>query len=164
MKCPTCGNDNSADAQFCVGCGTAIGEPSGDGSTIGGRRKSSTSSGFGAHPLFDKEYLGYLFLSIKGRINRQRYFQGFLLLLAVAFVASIPLEFLMPVSGFVLGIIFLPATTMLGINRAHDLSHSGWILILCFVPLVQLFALGYLFLARGTPGPNRYDIRAITRS
>ena len=24
MKCPTCGNDNPADAQFCGGCGTSL--------------------------------------------------------------------------------------------------------------------------------------------
>ena len=24
MKCPTCGNDNTSDAQFCIGCGTSL--------------------------------------------------------------------------------------------------------------------------------------------
>ena len=25
MKCPTCGNDNTSDAQFCIGCGRSLG-------------------------------------------------------------------------------------------------------------------------------------------
>ena len=156
MKCPACGNDNLADAQFCGGCGTAIGEPSGDDSTIVGRRKSSTNSGFGAQSFFDTAHLQYLFFSTEGRINRQRYFFGFLLLWAVGFVAALLLELFVPGLSLLLLFIFLPMTVILGIKRMHDTNHSGGFLLFCFVPIVHLFAYGYLFLAPGTTGSNRF--------
>ena len=31
MKCPTCGNDNTSDAQFCIGCGTSLGASTANG-------------------------------------------------------------------------------------------------------------------------------------
>ena len=158
MKCTACGKDNPDNAQFCGICGTAIGEPSGDDSTIVGRRKNSTSSGFGAQSFFDTAHLQYLFFSTEGRINRQRYFFGYLLLCAVGLVAAMLVELLVPGLSLLLTLfIFLPITVILGIKRAHDTNHSGWFLILCFVPLVHLVAYGYLFLAPGTSGLNRYS-------
>ena len=31
MKCPTCGNDNTSDAQFCTGCGSSLGASTANG-------------------------------------------------------------------------------------------------------------------------------------
>ncbi|MCL0099347.1 DUF805 domain-containing protein [Dehalococcoidia bacterium] len=156
MKCTACGKDNPDNAQFCGICGTAIGEPSGDDSTIVGRRKDSTSSGFGAQSFFDTTHLKYLIFSTEGRINRQRYFFGFLLLWAVGFVAALLLERFAPGLSPLLLVIFLAMTVILGIKRMHDRNHSGWFLLFCFVPIVHLLAYGYLFLAPGTTGSNRF--------
>jgi uncharacterized membrane protein YhaH (DUF805 family) len=41
-----------------------------------------------------------------------------------------------------------------GIRRWHDLGKSGWYVLLGFVPCVNLFAILYLLLAPGRPGPD----------
>ena len=140
MKCLTCGNDNSVDDKFCGGCGTVIGEPSRDDSTIVGSRKSSTNSDSYTQSFFDTDHLTYLFGSEKGRINRQRYFFGMLLLWAVAGVVGLLLElFASGLSGLLLFILF-PIMVILGIKRVHETNHSGWFLLFCFYSaLFQLF-------------------------
>ena len=43
-----------------------------------------------------------------------------------------------------------------GVKRLHDLDKSGWLILLCFIPVVGwIFAL-YMLFADGTVGPNRY--------
>ena len=68
-KCSLCGNDNSTKAQFCGGCGIAIGEPSRDDSTIVGLQKSLTNSDFVAQSFFDKSHLQYLFFLLKDTLT-----------------------------------------------------------------------------------------------
>lgn len=43
-----------------------------------------------------------------------------------------------------------------GVKRVHDLNKSGWMILLCCIPVVGfIFALYFLF-ADGTVGPNQY--------
>ena len=43
-----------------------------------------------------------------------------------------------------------------GVKRLHDLNKSGWLILLCCVPIVGwIFAL-YMLFADGTVGPNPY--------
>ena len=42
------------------------------------------------------------------------------------------------------------------VRRLHDLDQSGWLVLLAFIPLVNLAMLLILLLAPGTPAPNRY--------
>lgn len=43
-----------------------------------------------------------------------------------------------------------------GVKRLHDLNKSGWLILLCCVPIVGwVFAL-YMLFADGTVGPNQY--------
>ena len=53
---------------------------------------------------------------------------------------------------FVCGIYNL----LLGIRRCHDVNHSGWLILLLFIPVIgNIFSL-YLLCAKGTAGPNSY--------
>ena len=143
-NCEKCGAELGAGASFCRFCG----------------RKSSINYDFYTKSFFDKSHLLHLFFSPEGRINRRRYFFGFLLLWAVALVAGLLIELVAPGSSTLLAplglFIFLPITVLLGIKRMHDTNHPGWFLLFCFVPIVHLAAYGYLFLAPGTTGPNRF--------
>ncbi len=43
-----------------------------------------------------------------------------------------------------------------GVKRLHDLNKSGWMFLICYIPLVGwIFAL-YILFADGTVGPNQY--------
>ncbi|WP_308620614.1 DUF805 domain-containing protein [uncultured Desulfovibrio sp.] len=55
--------------------------------------------------------------------------------------------------------IFLPPLLAVSVRRLHDSDRSGWLALLLFVPLVNLFCLALLFLP-GTPGSNRYGPQA----
>ena len=45
------------------------------------------------------------------------------------------------------------------VRRLHDLDQTGWLLLLMFIPLVNLAMLVVLLFAPGTPGPNRHGAR-----
>lgn len=49
----------------------------------------------------------------------------------------------------------LPPLVSVAIRRLHDLSRSGWLILLYLVPFINLLALALLFMP-GRPGPNRY--------
>ena len=45
---------------------------------------------------------------------------------------------------------------MLIIRRWHDLGKSGWLSLLMLVPLFNFFVLIFLWVKKGTDGPNTY--------
>ncbi len=62
--------------------------------------------------------------------------------------------------GILLGIVVWAAAVWFGlaqgVKRLHDLDKSGWLILLCLVPIVGwLFGL-YMLFADGTVGPNQY--------
>ncbi|MAZ65983.1 MAG: DUF805 domain-containing protein [Kangiellaceae bacterium] len=109
--------------------------------------------------------------SAKGRYRRSTYlfklalFQ--LALFGILAVLGIVAAVLIPQNqglGIVLGsvayLIFIVVTIWVSINlavkRLHDLNHTGWLVLLMFVPLVN-FGLGlYLLFKRGEDAPNDY--------
>ncbi|MBI2334248.1 DUF805 domain-containing protein [Candidatus Daviesbacteria bacterium] len=42
------------------------------------------------------------------------------------------------------------------VRRLHDLNHSGWALLLMFVPFINLGLILILLFVRGTEGENKY--------
>lgn len=49
----------------------------------------------------------------------------------------------------------MPSLALL-VRRCHDIGHSGWWVLLSFVPVINIFS-GFYFLLRGSePGPNAY--------
>ena len=53
-------------------------------------------------------------------------------------------------------LIGIPMIITGGIRRLHDRNHSGWYLLLAFVPLVNLAMILYLLFAPGKAEGNRW--------
>lgn len=51
--------------------------------------------------------------------------------------------------------VLLPSIGV-GIRRLHDTDHSGWWLLIAFVPCVGVFVLLYFLVIEGTPGSNQF--------
>lgn len=110
-------------------------------------------------------------LSLRGRIGRLRYLAystgislivgGIFALIGGAGVAAGMAEGQMP-SGplalvFVLVYIALLVYMIgLGVRRLNDTNHSGWWLLLVFVPIVNFLLTLYLIFASGNEGSNDY--------
>lgn len=97
------------------------------------------------------------FFSFKGRICRRQYlfvFSFIVIIFSILFsliTGGKPNE-ISSVCFWVVMFAILPSQ----IRRLHDIGYSGWLIILSFLPLVNiLFGLGFFFLA-GTKGTNKY--------
>ncbi len=53
-------------------------------------------------------------------------------------------------------IIFTVVSVCLCIRRLHDLNKSGWLWLLFLIPVVNIIFGIYIFVAKGTDGPNNY--------
>ena len=77
-----------------------------------------------------------LFFSADGRIGRQSFWIGFLILLGAGVVLS-----WIPLIGFVAGLALLYPWTCLYSKRFHDMGHSGWFALLPVAAPAVLFTL-----------------------
>jgi uncharacterized membrane protein YhaH (DUF805 family) len=68
-----------------------------------------------------------LYLSADGRIGRQEFWIGFLILIAVGVVLG-----WIPFVGFLVGIACAYAQVCLGSKRLHDMGKSGWLMLVPF--------------------------------
>lgn len=117
-------------------------------------------------------------LSFEGRLNRKPYvLRG----LAVCLISSVIVQIIAFILGVIIAeiaesspdlgmvlliflyavifVLYLPATVIgasLGIRRCHDNDWSGWLVLLHFVPLVNIIFGLLLLFKQGTPGPNRF--------
>lgn len=57
---------------------------------------------------------------------------------------------------FIVLIGYLVYTFIFAIRRLHDIDKSGWLSILLLIPLISLFFLLYICIAKGTDGENRF--------
>mgnify|MGYP000102235568 CR=1 FL=1 len=104
----------------------------------------------------------YLFTSFEGRINRQPFWIGGLILWAIQTVAA---GVLIGLLGETLGnalfgllsLILIYPSLAIGVKRWHDHDKSGWWLLILLIPLVgviwYLVVCGFM---RGTVGANRF--------
>lgn len=58
--------------------------------------------------------------------------------------------------GIVGGVAAVWFSLAQGVKRLHDLDKSGWLLLLCCVPIVGWIFSLYMLFADGTVGPNQY--------
>ena len=101
----------------------------------------------------------YLPLTFSGRLNRLRFLLANLMLSAVCLSLALLLSFLTfdsPAASYPLLVLEFVWSFSLVIRRLHDLDAGGWFSLLIFVPLVNLVFLLYVFLKKGTAGPNKY--------
>jgi uncharacterized membrane protein YhaH (DUF805 family) len=99
-------------------------------------------------------------LSVKGRLNRARYF-GYMIVLNIL-VGVISAIIQTTVSGVVLviGIILLLVSCIVDIfiviKRFHDLNRPGIHFLLLLIPLYNIYLAFVLLFKKGTEGPNKY--------
>lgn len=114
-------------------------------------------SDFNDGAFFDIDHLLYLFFSSEGRINRQRYIIGFLMIIAFAvIVAAIALSFGFWLTSVILFGIGYFADIMLVIKRLRDRDRNPWLAVLFFVPIVQFWLYFEFWVLPGTKGDNRF--------
>ena len=51
---------------------------------------------------------------------------------------------------------FVVASIMLEIRRCHDLGHSGWLILIGFIPYINIIFWLYILFCPGTKGDNQY--------
>jgi len=102
--------------------------------------------------FFDPETLKYLFFSSQGRINRTRFWQGYVVLL----VLNVVISMLISTLGIIVSLALLYPTIVLSIKRAHDRDHSGHFLWLSLIPLVNLWVFVEIGFLKGIEGVNQF--------
>lgn len=61
--------------------------------------------------------------------------------------------------GFVgIGLLYVYFQWVMGVRRLHDLDKSGWLLLLLFVPVINLLLAIYMLCAAGVVGTNQYGV------
>ena len=76
-----------------------------------------------------------LLFSFEGRIRRQHFWIGWLILLGAGVVAG-----WIPLLGTLIGIVLIWPNLAIGVKRLHDMGQSGWLIVIPWVAtLVALF-------------------------
>lgn len=102
-----------------------------------------------------------LFLTYDGRLNRQPFWIGNLILVLINVVGTVIGSIIGGAVGNLIGLIFALAvlypSICIAIKRWHDRDKSGWWILIVLIPLVgfiwYVVEAGFL---RGTEGPNRF--------
>jgi len=96
----------------------------------------------------------------KGRISRIEYVGGFFVLYLTIFISVFLVSLLgykdVMVINYVAYAIGIPLSLGLFIRRMHDLGQGGWMLVLLFVPILNLLYQLYLLFAKGQDKENIY--------
>lgn len=106
----------------------------------------------------------YLFTSLEGRIGRQSFWMGIIVMIVISIIASVLDMILGTVSeggfgiiGAIVSIAMIYPAIMLYAKRWHDRGKSGWWTLIVLVPIIGglwiLVELGFL---KGTDGTNQY--------
>lgn len=98
----------------------------------------------------------------QGRLSLLGYWLNFLLLGLIIAPLSKLFSAIAQDSLFVrviLGILLIACLISIFIRRSHDLSKSGWIIILLCIPIVDFFVGLYLSFWPGNSEPNQYGSR-----
>lgn len=113
----------------------------------------------------------YLFTSFDGRIGRQQWWLGTIVLMVASWIISFVIQMFAgapdPATGqmnmgaliilLVVMIPFIYASIALSVKRWHDRGKSGWWYLIVLVPLIGgIWALVENGFLRGTDGPNQY--------
>lgn len=107
------------------------------------------------------------FFSPASRINRLRYWAHSMLftfaMLGVFLVIGLVGYFVSSAVGIVLAVIAYIAmivfSFILMIQRLHDLNKTGWLSLLCLIPLANLYLFVLLIFFKGTEGRNNYGLQ-----
>jgi len=104
------------------------------------------------------------YADFSGRAPRAEYW-WFALFVAIAEIILMIVDSLIGTGGIVgsygiLVMVFMLAMIVpqiaVGVRRLHDTNHSGWWLLIAFIPLIGVIVLLVFFITSGDPGENRY--------
>ncbi|MCJ8312193.1 MAG: DUF805 domain-containing protein [Saccharospirillaceae bacterium] len=122
--------------------------------------KSNVNKTFTSEELSEPTIFGF-----KGRIGRVRYFSyssvGFIAFYFSMLIPTVLMSFHIAVAaiGFVIcGLAFIAITFGWTIKRLHDLSLSGWLALLNFIPIINFFFFLYLIFSPGKERENQYGL------
>ncbi len=103
------------------------------------------------------------YVNFNDRSQRSAYWWPQLFILAVGFILGLVGGLLGETIAGLVGIIVmifqlavLIPTISVSVRRLHDHDKSGWWLLVAFVPILGALYLLYLFVTKGTDGPNRF--------
>ncbi|WP_323815865.1 DUF805 domain-containing protein [Cellvibrio sp. NN19] len=107
------------------------------------------------------------FFSPSSRINRLRYwahsmlftlamFAVFFVIGLLGFYGSVTVAIVLGVIAYIAMIAF---SFILMIQRLHDLNKTGWMSLLCLIPLANIYLLVLLIFFKGTEGRNNYGLQ-----
>ena len=153
MKCPQCSNDNPEDAQFCGGCGAALGV-----SLI----TSSTPQVIVDFPEAVK--LGFQrYIDFSGRSSRAEYWWFTLFIVLVDVIVTAVDTVVLGTDLRDIGLLStvwqlatLIPSLAIGVRRLHDIDKSGWWILLWFVLVIGWIVLIVWAIKRSDKGPNKY--------
>ena len=98
-----------------------------------------------------------LFTSLDGRISRQPFWIGSLVLAAVNLVVSL-ITGQSSALAIIVALALLYPSVCIAVKRWHDRGKSGWWVLIALIPLIgpiwTLVECGFL---PGTPGSNEYE-------
>jgi len=107
------------------------------------------------------------FFNPSGRLNRLRYWAHGMTMAIVFYAVMIVGVILMAqgasfAGGALIAIGYLALIVfsfIIVIQRLHDLNKSGWMSLLMFVPLANIYLLVIVIFFQGTPGKNNYGLQ-----
>lgn len=184
--CENCGNQLNAGERFCTNCGTQVAAaplrpaaPPADPAPPqmqhapmeqmpyqAAQQQTGAYGGAAAGPPASAESIKDMFFSYRGRLNRKPFILRGLLLSVLSSVmstvmtemteASSTVMHLLALLPLLLMVVLSVGTFMLIIRRWHDLGKSGWLSLLMLIPLLNFLVLIFLWVKKGTDGPNAY--------
>jgi uncharacterized membrane protein YhaH (DUF805 family) len=82
---------------------------------------------------------------------------NFIVCIIFSILINIPiLKILFWIAYFLYGLAILIPTIAVCIRRLHDTSKTGWLMLLCLIPVVGGVIVLVLCALEGTPGENQY--------
>ncbi len=170
MVCPAC-NHEQGHADICEKCGIVIAKFKARQAAKAAAESQAPAKNIyapgDAEPEAATEHIGDTHLpelfamNVEGRIGRVRYLAWSLAPALPALFAGVVLALTkLNMLGILVAVPLFLAAMVLGIRvgvlRLHDRNHSGWLLLLMLVPLINIIFAFYLLLAPGTQGDNDY--------
>lgn len=171
MDCPKCGHQQPK-ASECSACGVIIekylARQAAEQATAPGATEAASPY---APPrsqavVATDEYSDLQLWGVTGRLGRMRYiawtFVGTLLTLplfglaAAFFAVSMTAGFIAIAVAVLAAIPLLVFNIQVTVKRLHDVGWSGWLVLLCLVPIANLVVYVVALFVPGTPGRNQY--------
>jgi uncharacterized membrane protein YhaH (DUF805 family) len=95
-----------------------------------------------------------------GRARRSEYWYFFifnvLIGIALGIIDSILFGHRMNVFSSIYNLFVLVPSLAVGIRRLHDIGNSGWLMLLCLIPIIGWIWLWILLATDSEPGKNQY--------